>query len=43
MKGNKQIIALLNKALGVELVAIHHYFLHARMYKVLIYRHKLYT
>ncbi|MCP4987047.1 MAG: bacterioferritin [Colwellia sp.] len=33
MKANKQIISLLNKALGVELVAINQYFLHARMYK----------
>ncbi len=33
MKANKQIIALLNKALGIELVAINQYFLHARMYK----------
>lgn len=33
MQGNKQIIALLNKALGIELVAINQYFLHARMYK----------
>jgi len=33
MQGNKPIIALLNKALGVELVAINQYFLHARMYK----------
>jgi len=33
MKGNTKIIALLNKALAVELVAINQYFLHARMYK----------
>lgn len=33
MKGNGKIIALLNKALAVELVAINQYFLHARMYK----------
>ena len=33
MKGNSKIIALLNKALAVELIAINQYFLHARMYK----------
>mgnify|MGYP000049340686 CR=1 FL=1 len=33
MKGNKNIITLLNKALAVELVGINQYFLHARMYK----------
>ncbi len=33
MNGNKAIIALLNKALGIELIAINQYFLHARMYK----------
>jgi bacterioferritin len=33
MQGDQKIIALLNSALAVELIAINQYFLHARMYK----------
>lgn len=33
MKGNKKIIAILNRVLGNELIAINQYFLHSRIYE----------
>ena len=33
MKGDSKVIAFLNPVLGHELIAIHQYFLHSRMYK----------